>query len=69
MKAAEFRELTDEEIGVKLEEQRREYFNLRFQATTQQLENPSRLKFVRREIARVLTIVNERKKAKDVARS
>lgn len=69
MKTAELRELTDDEIGVKLEEQRREYLNMRFQLTTQQLENPSGIKFVRREIARILTIVNERKKAKDGARS
>ncbi|GMT41630.1 MAG: hypothetical protein IEMM0002_0041 [bacterium] len=69
MKAAELRELTDEEIKVKLEEMRKDNLNIRFQMTTQQAENPARVRFLKRDIARLLTIVNERKNAKDGSRS
>jgi len=63
MKAAEFRELTDEELSLKLEELRKENMNNRFQLTTQQLENPAKVRFVRRDIARILTTMNQRKKS------
>ncbi|MFQ5431620.1 MAG: 50S ribosomal protein L29 [Nitrospinota bacterium] len=69
MKAAEFRELTDEELSLKLEELRKEYLNNRFQLTTQQLENQAKVRFVRRDIARILTTMNQRKKSKDVEKS
>ena len=65
MKAAEFRELTNEELNLKLEELRKENLNNRFQLTTQQLENHATVRFVRRDIARILTTMNQRKKSKD----
>jgi len=52
--------LTDEELEKKLGESRRELFNLRFQAATGALENTARLAGTRRDIARILTIRNER---------
>ncbi|GAB6099855.1 50S ribosomal protein L29 [Halanaerocella petrolearia] len=60
MKAKELRKLTDEELEQKLDELKEELFNLRFQNATMQLDNPSRIKDVKRTIARVKTIVNER---------
>ena len=66
MKAAELRELTDEELVVKLEELRGAASKLRFQKTTQQLEKPHLLRSVRRDIARIHMIVSDRRKAKNV---
>ncbi len=66
MKAAEIRELTDEELALKLEELRREHLNLRFQKTTQQLEKPHLIRNVRRDIARIYSISSERRRAKNV---
>ena len=60
MRARELRELTDEELDEKLGETRRELFNLRFQSATGALENGARLRLTKREIARILTIQNER---------
>ncbi|HOC52721.1 MAG TPA: 50S ribosomal protein L29 [Caldisericia bacterium] len=60
MKAKDLRELTTNELNNKLDELRRELFNLKFQQTTHQLKNPSRIKIVRREIARILTILKEK---------
>lgn len=60
MKAQEIREMTDEELGLRLEELHQEGFNLRFRAATRQLENTARVKEVRRDIARIKTIVRER---------
>ncbi len=60
MKAKDLRELTTNELDNKLDELRRELFNLKFQQTTHQLKNPSRIKIVRREIARILTILKEK---------
>ncbi|MGC9666621.1 50S ribosomal protein L29 [Planosporangium sp. 12N6] len=59
-KAAELRELSDEELVTRLREAKAELFNLRVQAATGQLENHGRLQVVRREIARVYTIMRER---------
>jgi len=56
----ELRALTTEELGLKLSEAKAELFNLRFQAATGQLENHGRLTAVRKEIARIYTIVRER---------
>jgi large subunit ribosomal protein L29 len=56
----ELHDLTDEELETKLGETRRELFNLRFQAATGALENTTRLRLTKREIARILTIRNER---------
>ena len=58
--AAELRELPDDELQQKLSEEREELFNLRFQIVTGQLDNPSRIKEVKREIARILTVMRER---------
>jgi large subunit ribosomal protein L29 len=52
--------MSDEELARRLAESRRELFNLRFQSATGALENPARLKLTKREIARILTIRNER---------
>ena len=60
MRARELRELTDEELDHRLAETRQELFNLRFQGATGALENTARLKLAKREIARILTIRNDR---------
>ena len=60
MKSRDLRQLSDEEPVRKIEEGREELFNLRFQAATGALENTARLKLAKREIARILTIQNER---------
>ncbi|EKP94856.1 MULTISPECIES: 50S ribosomal protein L29 [Thermaerobacter] len=63
MKAKELRELSDEELNKKLRDLKEELFNLRFQAATGQLDNPMRLRQVRRDIARVQTIQRQRELA------
>ncbi len=60
MRARQLRELTDDELQTKLAETRQELFNLRFQSATGALENTARLRLAKREIARILTIRNER---------
>jgi large subunit ribosomal protein L29 len=60
MRARELRDLTDEELEQKMAETRRELFNLRFQSATGALENSARLRTAKREIARILTVKNER---------
>lgn len=57
---SELRQLDDEGLATKLVEAKEELFNLRFQAATGQLESHGRLKAVRREIARLYTIMRER---------
>jgi large subunit ribosomal protein L29 len=59
-KPAQLRELDDDELERRLEEGVAEYFNLRFQVVTGQLDNTSRIREVRREIARIKTILRER---------
>lgn len=59
MKASELRELPYEELHEKLEESKEELFNLRFQLATNQLDNTSRVKEVRRGIARIATAIRE----------
>ncbi len=58
--ATELRELPDDDLRRKLAEGKDELFTLRFQVVTGQLDNPRRLKEVKREIARVLTVMRER---------
>jgi len=58
--ASELRELTDEELLERLRESKEELFNLRFQMATGQLDNNRRLRTVRREIARLYTVMRER---------
>jgi large subunit ribosomal protein L29 len=55
MKAAELRDLSDEELRGKLRELQEELFNLRFQLATGQIENVGRIRTVRRDIARLKT--------------
>jgi large subunit ribosomal protein L29 len=59
-KASEFRELTEDELITRLREAKAELFNLRVQAATGQLDNNRRLQVIRREIARIYTIMRER---------
>ena len=59
MKVQETRELTEKERLEKILDLSQEYFNLKFQLATGKIENPSRLKFIRRDIARLKTIVKE----------
>jgi large subunit ribosomal protein L29 len=58
--AHEMRALTDDDLEEKLRAAKEELFNLRFQAATGQLESHGRLRSVRREIARIYTILRER---------
>ena len=60
MKAAELRRLSDEELLRECEDRMRELFNLRYQANTEQLENPALVSRTRREVARIKTILHER---------
>ena len=59
-KVVDLRGLEDDELLTKLREAKEELFNLRFQAATGQLESHGRLKAVRRDIARIYTIMRER---------
>ncbi len=61
MKASELRELSLEELGHALADLTQELFNLRFQHATDQLENPMRLRQTKRDIARIKTVLRERK--------
>jgi large subunit ribosomal protein L29 len=63
MKAKDYRDLSDEQLESHLHDTRQELFNLRFQAATGALENAARLKLAKREIARILTVRNERAEA------
>ena len=60
MVAADLRNSTEEELDGKLAEAKVELFNLRFQAATGQLESHGRLRAVRKEIARIYTVMRER---------
>ena len=63
MKASEIRELTAEELSAKLGELKKDLFQLRLQHATNQLENPVRITEVKRDIARVKTIIREQQLA------
>jgi len=60
MKVNEIRQMTDQELNHELLDLKNELFNLRFQLSTGQLDNPMRIKAVRKDIARVKTIIRER---------
>ncbi|HHX03951.1 MAG TPA: 50S ribosomal protein L29 [Tissierellia bacterium] len=62
MKAKEIREMSPVELNGQLETLKGELFNLRFQQATGQLENTSRIKVVKRDIARVKTVIHENEK-------
>ena len=66
MKSAEIRELPDAELLARLESGKEELFNLRFQSATGQLDNPMRIKQVRHDIARLLTVLRERQTEEQV---
>ncbi len=67
LKASKLRELSDDELTVRLRDTRKELFNLRFQHATGQLDNPQNLNATRREIARLLTMQAERDRARKAA--
>lgn len=60
MKAADLRTKTEDELNDQLEQLEKEAFNLRFQTASGQLENTARRRYVRRDIARIKTILTER---------
>ena len=64
MKAKEVRDLSPEERAAKLAELEKELFNLRIQQTAGQLEKPDRVRTVRRDIARIQTVMNQAKAAR-----
>jgi large subunit ribosomal protein L29 len=66
MKAMELRDLPDEELLARLELSKEELFNLRFQSATGQLDNPMRIKEVRHDIARILTLLRSRQTEEDL---
>ena len=59
MKASEIRDMTPDEMQIKVSELKEELFNLRFQHEIGQLENPQRMKQTKKDIARMETIINE----------
>ena len=63
MKINEIKDLTNDELNQKLEELKKELFNLRFQHATNQLDNPAQIAQVKRDIARVMTIQREKQLA------
>ena len=60
MKAYDIRNMSSEELEKKLKELKNELFNLRFQNAINQLENPHRIGEVKKDIARVMTVLNEK---------
>ena len=62
MKVSELKELAVEELQRKEQDLRKELFNLRFQQATGEIENPMRIRMIRKNIARVLTVITERDK-------
>ena len=63
MKANEIKDMTVDELNSKLAELKQELFNLRFQHAVNQLENPKRLQAVKKDIARVKTVLRESENA------
>ena len=60
MKMADIRKLTTEELNKRLEENKKELFNLKFAAATGSLEKPHRIKELRHEVAKIKTVIRER---------
>ena len=60
MNATELRDKTPDQLREELSNLKKEQFNLRFQAATGSLENPARIKSVRRDVARVKTVLNQK---------
>ena len=67
--AVELRELADEDLVIRLREAKAELFNLRVQGATGQLDNNRRLPLIRKEIARIYTIMRERELGLSIAPS
>ena len=67
MKAKEIRDLTDEELGRKISDLKAELFNLRFGIVTGQVSNPMLIKVLKKDMARVQTIIRERELQKKKA--
>ncbi len=65
MKASEIREMTAAELETKLKDLKAELFNLRFQLAINQLDNPMRITAVKKDIARVLTVMNAKSSEKN----
>ena len=63
MKARDLRDMSDDQLDDALRDRRQELFNLRFQSVTGALENTTRLKLTKREIARILTVRHQRAEA------
>ncbi len=63
MKPSELRALTIDELRLKELEMKKELFNLRFQKATGEIENPKRIYFVRKDIARIKTVIREKENA------
>jgi large subunit ribosomal protein L29 len=66
MKATEFRKLSDKQLEEKLNDAQQEMMNLRFQFVMGQITDTSRFKVVRRDIARMMTVMHERELAEEV---
>jgi large subunit ribosomal protein L29 len=62
LKANELRDLSDDELIERMRETRKQLFNLRFQHATGQLDNPRKLRLVRQDIARIMTVQGERER-------
>ena len=60
MKVSEIRNMSPDELNKKLKELKEELFNLRFQHAINQLDNPLRIAAVKKDIARVMTVMNEK---------
>ena len=67
MSVSDLRDMSNEELAEALTEAKEERFNLRFQVATNQLDNTARLKTVKKEIARILTVMRERELSQESA--
>ncbi|MCL2111745.1 MAG: 50S ribosomal protein L29 [Clostridiales bacterium] len=67
MEITKIREFTDKELDGELKKMKNELFNLRFQHVTGQLENPIRMRDVKRDIARIKTVIRENELAREQA--
>jgi large subunit ribosomal protein L29 len=65
MKAAEYREMSDEQLELTLKEELKNLFHLRFQSATERLETPSEIQKSKREVARIKTVQRQRQLAAD----
>lgn len=65
MKGSDVRAMSDDQLRQELTDLKREAFNLRFQKASGQLENTARVRAVRRDVARILTVLEQRRQAQD----